>query len=210
MKDFTTLITEANVEVPQFNHPDLNTPRDPNGKFWKTIEAANETSDRSTKSAYNKALKTAKDLYAQLLAMDNDPEVVRARDLVDDAIKAINKTSVDAFDAMSSADVKMIRTYLYIIAGIDNAMKSKSWFKNSHVDVKAGYIPLRGMAKDPRIKYRMLFTLDSPVSDGIVKDVRKIISNISSVHQDYVAGVEWNKEKDTFAVLLSNTPGYRR
>jgi len=210
MKNFSTIISEAAVVIPQFSHPDLQTPRDPNGKFWQLIAAANEEPDKASKGTYNKVLKTAKDLYASLISMNKDEEIDKAAKLISDATKLIEKSAADSVDEVGTSDVKQLRTYLYLIANIDNLLKHKTWFKSSHVDVKAGYVPFRGSQKDPKIKYRMVFNLEQPCPEASVKEIMRTIPSASPLHTDYIAGIEWKKDKTAFSVLFTNTPGYKR
>ena len=210
MKNFSDLITESTVSVPQFVHPDLNEPRDKEGKFWLAIKAANETSDKASKGTYDKALKASKDLYSMLIGMDNDPDIKKAQDLVSDVSKLIDKASADTLEETSASDAKMLRNYIYIIRLIDHAMQHKQWYKQCHIDVKAGYVPWRGSGKDPKIKYRIVFNLQAGVSENIVKEINKTIPQLSPLHTDYVASIEWNKEHKAFAVMLSNSQGYKR
>lgn len=210
MKNFSDLITESVVSVPQFIHQDLNQPRDKDGKFWLAIKAANETTDKASKGTYEKALKASKDLYSMLIGMDNDPDIKKAQDLVSDVSKLIAKASEDTIEETSASDAKMLRNYIYIIKLIDHAMQHKSWYKSCHIDVKAGYVPFRGSTKDPKIKYRIVVNLQAGVSENIVKEINKTIPQLSPIHSDYVASVEWNKDRKAFAVMLSNSQGYKR
>jgi hypothetical protein len=207
MKQFSTYITEAAIALPEFNHTDLKTPRDPNGRFWKSIEAANEQS--IPRASYSKALNMAKDLYTYLTTLEGD-DVKTARDQIDAAVKSLKKSVDSADEGMSSSDIRVLKNHLFIISGIDNAFKNRPWYKKARIDVKAGYVPFRGSAKDPKIKYRVLITLDSPLSDGQLKDIYKTIPSLSPIHGDFVAGIESNKEHTAVAILISNSQGYKR
>jgi hypothetical protein len=207
MKNFTELITEAALELPQFSHPDLNSPRDPEGKFWKAVAAANEGG--IPKSAYDKALRAAKDLYTYLTGLEGD-EVVQARKSVSDAVGLLTKVADTATEGMSASDMRTMRNYIFMIQGIDSALKTKPWYKQAHVDIKAGYVPFRGSSKDLKIKYRMLLTCASPLSPGQIKDIYKAIPALSPLHSDYIAGIEVNKDLSAIAILFSNSQGYKR
>ncbi len=210
MKNFSTIINEDTITIPQFNHPDLQNPRDPEGKFWMAIAAANETSDKAPKGSYLKALKISKDLYNALIALENDKDIEKARDLTNEISKLIEKASDDTIEEMATSDTKALRTYLFIVANIDRAFKSKNWFKSAHVDVKAGYVPFRGASKDPKIKYRLIYTLANPVSEQVAKDITKTIPGLSPLHKDYIASIEWKKDRSAFMVTFTNSPGYKR
>lgn len=209
MKTFSNLITES-IVVPQFHHKDLNTPRDPDGKFWKAIEAANETTDKAPKGSYAKAVKAAKDLYSALVAMENDESVTKARDMVSDVVKLLDRASEDTVEEMSATDMRQLRNYLFIIANIDQYLSRKVFYANATVDIKAGYVPFKGATKDPKIKYRMVVNAASPISGNIAKEIVRTITDQSPLHLDYVAGIEWKKDNTAFAVLFTNSPGYKR
>lgn len=210
MKNFSTLISEAAIVVPQFNHQDLNEPRDPNGKFWQTINAANEEPEKSSKGSYNKTLKLAHELYLSITSLNSNEDLTEAAKLISDATKRIEKSAADAVDEVGTADTKMLKTYLYLIANIDNLLKNKPWYKKCNVDIKAGYVPFRGSQKDQKIKYRMLFNMESSIPESSAKEIIKTIPSASPLHTDYVAGIEWNKDKTAFAILFTSTPGYKR
>lgn len=210
MKTFNNLINENNIDIPEFSHKDLKTPRDPEGKFWKTIEAGNITSDRSSKRQYSKAIDLGKELYALLSQLDNDTSVIQARQYVSDAVKSLEKTSKDLLDEMSSVDIKLMKIYLFIISNFDSWAKSKRWYSGCRLDVKAGYIPFKGSQKDQKIRYRILVTLAEPVSESTARDISRSIRAASPLHGDYVAGIEWNKDRNKFQILLTGTPGYKR
>lgn len=210
MKTFNNLINENNIDIPEFIHPDLKTPRDPEGKFWKAIEAGNATSDRSSKRQYSKAIDLGKELYALLSQLDNDDAVVQARQYVSDAVKKLEKTSKDLMDEMSSTEVKLMKIYLFILSNFDNWARTKRWYTGSKVDVKSGYVPFKGNSKDPKVRYRILVTLSAPVSEPYARDISRSIRTASPLHTDYIAGIEWNKEKNKFQILLTGAPGYKR
>lgn len=210
MKTFSTLITESNITVPQFKHKDLNNPRDEEGKFWKAITAANEESPKASKGAYAKAIKLAKELYSVLVGMPEDEDIVDARHCASEAVKYLEKSSGDAIEELGSADLKQLRNYIFIIANVDEYLSHKNFYKGAQVDIKAGYVPFKGAAKDPKIKYRMVVRAFAPISEQIAKDIVKSIRSQSPLHSDYVAGIEWNKDKSAFAVLFTNSPGYKR
>lgn len=209
MKNFSTIITESAILVPEFIHPDLVTPRDSNGRFWKTIENANEMSGKTSKVAYARAQKLAKELYSTLITIE-DENVAKVCDCVNDVAKALDKAAAGALEDISQSDLKLMRNYLFIIQKIDAAMSNKSWFKSARVDVKAGYAPYKGASKDPKIKYRMVYNLENAVAQSTAKEINRTIKNLSLLHADYVASVEWNSSLTSFAVMLSNSPGYKR
>lgn len=210
MKTFSTLINESSLTVPRFKHDDLNNPRDGEGKFWKTIAAANEEPKKAPKSTYTKALKLAKELYGILINMPEDEDIVDAQYCASETVKYITKSSNDAFDEISAADLKQLRNYLFIISNVDEYLSHKAFYKNARVDVKAGYVPFRGATKDSKIKYRIVVHAAAPISEPIAKDIVKTIKSQSPIHSDYVAGIEWNKDMSAFAILLTNSPGYKR
>lgn len=212
MKSFSTLITEG-VTIPEFTHPHLKNPNDPTGRFWRTLDAANETGEKASRGTYTKAVKTAKELYALLVGMENDPELVKARDLVAEAVKIIEKASGDTVDEMGTNDIKSLKNLLFIIQGIDSYLNRKSFYKKAKVDIKSGYVPLRGRPKpDPKISYRMVVLLPAgdTISEGVAKDITKAIKSMGPLHADYVAGVEFNGDRSGFQILFSKTPGYKK
>lgn len=210
MKNFSTLITESNITVPQFKHKDLNKPRDEEGKFWKAIAAANEESSKASKGAYAKAIKLAKELYSILVGMPEDEDIVDARYCASEVVKYLEKSSGDAIEELGATDLKQLRNYIFIIANIDEYLSHKTFYKNAQVDIKAGYVPFKGAAKDQKIKYRMVVRASAPISEQIAKDIMKNVRNQSPLHSDYIAGIEWNKDRSAFAVLFTNSPGYKR
>lgn len=209
MKNYSTIINEDVITLPQFTHPDLINPRDPDGKFWMAIKAANDVPEKASKTAYNKAIKMAKDLYSALVAI-GDPDVKGAMKMTNDIVSLLEKSSKDTIEETGTSDIKALKTYLFIISNIDNVFKTKTWFKTSHVDVKAGYVPFRGASKDPKVKYRMVYTLENPVSEDVAKGITKTILTLSPLHKDYVASVEWKRDRTAFMINISNTAGYKR
>lgn len=209
MKSFSNLITES-IALPEFSHPDLNKPRDPDGKFWKAIEAANEKSDRSSKGSYDKAIKAAKALYALLVELDDDKNVVAARDHVSNATKALEAASGDTIEEFSATDVRQLKQYIYLIKSIDSTLRHKPFYKKGHVDMKAGYVPFRGASKDPKVKYRMVIHSPEGISVNAIKDIRKDIGALNPLASDYICGIEFNKDNSAVQILFTNSPGYRR
>lgn len=208
MKSFSTLITESVITVPQFVHPDLNNPRDPEGKFWKAIEAANDESDKASKGTYAKAIKLAKELYALLTGMPDDEDITKARTCASDAVKCLEKSSADAIEETSTADQKFLRNCIHVIQMTDKTLSHKRFYKECEVDVKAGYVPFRGATKDPKIKYRIVVRGKKPITD--TKVISRLIADATPITKDYIAGIEWNKDFSAFAVLITNSPGYKR
>lgn len=208
MKSFSTLIAESNVTVPTFKHKDLNTPRDPEGKFWKAIAAANETGEKASKRTYDKAVKLAKELYSILVNMPEDEDIVDARYSVSETIKHLEKSSAGAIEDTSTADQNYLRNCIHVIQMTDEALSHKRFYKECEVDVKAGYVPFRGAAKDPKIKYRIVVRCKKPIPDQ--KAINKAIAEATPITKDYIAGIEWNKDSTAFAVLITNSPGYKR
>lgn len=208
MKTFSTLITEAVVAVPQFNHPDLNKPRDPEGKFWMAIGAANEESEKAPKGTYVKAIKLAKELYGILSGMPEDEDIVDARYCASEAVKHLEKSSNDALEETSTSDQKFLRNCIHIIQTADGILSHKRFYKECEVDVKAGYIPFRGAAKDPKIKYRMIVRCKKAITDA--RSISKAITESTPITKDLIAGIEWNKDFSAFAILITNSPGYKR
>lgn len=206
MKTFSTLISEA-LTVPQFKHPELNKPNDPEGKFWKAIAAANETNDKASKGLYDKAIKLAKELYSTLTGMPEDGDLADAKFNVREAINSIEKSSTDSIEEFGTADLKFLRNCLHIIQNVDEVLSHKRFYKNATVDVKAGYVPFKGAAKDPKIKYRIVVRVKVPVDPKAINDA---IINATPITKDYIAGIEWNKDRSAFAVLITNSPGYKR
>lgn len=208
MKSFSTLITEAVITVPQFTHTDLNNPRDPEGKFWKAIEAANEESEKASKSTYTKAIKLAKELYGILTGMPEDKDIVDARHCASEVVNHLEKSSNGAIEEMGTADQKFLRNCIHVIQVTDGILAHKRFYKECEVDVKAGYVPFKGAAKDPKIKYRIVIRCKKPVQEP--KAISKLIAGATPITKDYVAGIEWNKDFSAFAVLITNSPGYKR
>lgn len=208
MKTFSTLITESNLTVPTFKHKDLNTPRDPEGKFWKAVAAANETSDKASKGTYDKAVKLAKDLYSTLVNMPNDEDIIDAMSHMRMVIDDLEKSSSGSLEEVGSADLKFLRNCIHIIQTADAILSHKRFYKDAEVDVKAGYVPFKGAAKDPKIKYRMVVRCKAPIAD--TKSLSKSLINATPITKDYVAGIEWNKDLSAFAILITNSPGYKR
>lgn len=208
MKSFSTLVTESNIVLPQFKHKDLNNPRDPEGKFWKAVAAANEETEKATKGTYSKALKLAKELYTLLMNMPEDEDIVDARYHAREATYHIEASSTDALEEVGTADLKFLRNCLHIIQGTDEILSHKRFYKEAEVDVKAGYVPFKGAAKDPKIKYRMVVRSKAPITDA--KVLGRTIINATPITKDYIAGIEWNKDFSAFAVLITNSPGYKR
>lgn len=208
MKSFTNYINEG-IELPKFIHPELNNPNDPDGKFWTMIGNTNIKSDKTSKRTYLKIGKMANDLYTELSMFTPDDQITAAMDLISQATNHINKSSEDAPDEMSAQDVKWLRNVLFIVQGVDSRLSKYRWYKNCHIDVKAGYVPLKGSNKNPKIKYRILVKLPEPATDRVYKGVNKDITNMSPLHRNYVAGIEWNKEHTKFSILITNTEGYK-
>lgn len=209
MKTFSTLVTESNITVPQFKHKDLNNPRDPDGKFWKAIAAANEESEKATKSSYDKAIKLAKELYLALSNMPEDEYLAGAKFNVHDALNSIEKSSTDSFDEVGAADLKFLRNCLHIVQNTDDVLSHKRFYKDASVDVKAGYVPFKGATKDPKIKYRIVVHCNA-LKLADMKQLNKDIINATPITKDYIAGIDWNKDLSAFAVLITNSPGYKR
>lgn len=207
MKTFSSLITESALNLPQFKHQDLNKPRDPEGKFWKAVEAANTESEKATKGTYDKALKLAKELYTILTNMPEDEAIVNAKFHTREAVSEIEKSSKDSLEEVGVSDLKFLRNCVHIIQTVDGILSHKRFYKDATVDVKAGYVPFRGAAKDPKIKYRIVVRVKVPVDP---KAITGAIMDATPITKDYVAGVEWNKERSAFAVLITNSPGYKR
>lgn len=208
MKSFSTLITEAVITVPQFVHADLNNPRDPEGKFWKAIEAANDESEKASKGTYTKAIKLAKELYSVLTGMPDDEDIVDARHCASEAVKYLEKSSNGAIEETSTADQKFLRNCVHVIQMTDGVLSHKRFYKECEVDVKAGYVPFRGAAKDPKIKYRIVVRCKKQIQEP--KVIGRLITDATPITKDYVAGIEWNKDFSAFAVLITNSPGYKR
>lgn len=207
MKNFSTLITEANITIPQFNHKDLNNPRDPEGKFWKALSTANEETDKASKNTYDKAIKMAKDLYSLLTGMIGDDDIEAAKKHASDIVKHLENSSAGALEETSVGDQKFLRNCVHVIQTADDILSHKRFYKDAEVDVKAGYVPFKGAAKDPKIKYRMVVRCKNPIND--IKVVKAIVS-ATPITKDYIAGIEWNKDRTAFAILITNSPGYRR
>ena len=208
MKTFSTLITEANLTIPTFKHKDLNKPRDPEGKFWKAVEAANDESEKASRGTYEKTLKLAKDLYTALTNMPEDEDIVDARHCASEAVKFIEKSSKGTVDEVGVADLKFLRNCVHIIKTADDLLSHKRYYKDATVDVKAGYVPFKGAAKDPKIKYRMVVRANAPIKDQAT--INKTLIDATPITKDYIAGVEWNGDKSAFAILITNSPGYKR
>lgn len=209
MKTFSTLITEA-ITLPEFKHPDLNKPRDPEGKFWKAIDAANETGDKPSKNIYRKAIKLAKDLYAQLVELPEDEDIVDARYCASEAVKHIEKSAGDTVEAISVADERMLKQYVFLIKAIDNLLKNKPFYKKGHVDIKAGYVPFRGAAKDPKVKYRMVISYQGEIPAAAIKEINKDVATLNPLAADFICGIEFNKSKTQVQILFTNSQGYKR
>lgn len=207
MKTFSSLINEAVITVPHFIHKDLNTPRDPEGKFWKAVDAANEESDKASKNTYDKAIKLAKDLYSVLTSMPDDDDIKTSRNHASDIVKHLEKSSAGSLEETSVGDQKFLRNCIHIIQTADGILSHKRFYKDAGVDVKAGYVPFKGAAKDPKIKYRMIVRCKSTINDP--KTAQSIMS-ATPITKDYIAGIEWNKDKNAFAILITNSPGYKR
>lgn len=210
MKTFSQSINESNIVLPEFVHHDLKNPRDEDGMFWKAIEALNNAETSSTRNSFDRAEKQAKDLYQTLLSCGNDKEIEDARKCVGDLINIIRKSATDTPEELSASDAKMLKIYLFIIQKIDSWACTKKWYNQAKLDVKAGYVALRGAAKDPKIKYRIVLTCSEPVSESAAKELNRSIRNLSPLHMDYVAGIEWNKDRTKLQILLSKSPGYHR
>lgn len=208
MKTFSTLVTEANITLPQFKHGNLNTPRDPEGKFWKAIAAANDESEKASKGTYARAIKAAKELYTLLTNIPEDEDIVDARHCASELVKHLEKSSGDAIEDVGASDLKFLRNCVHIIQNVDSILSHKRFYKEAEVDVKAGYVPFRGAAKDPKIKYRIVVRCKTPIENA--KALSRSIMEATPITKDYVAGIEWNKDMTAFAVLISNSPGYRR
>lgn len=208
MKTFSTLINESVLNIPEFKHSDLNNPRDPEGKFWKAVEAANADSEKASKGTYDKALKLAKELYTILTNMPEDEAIVNAKFHAREAVAEIEKSSKDAFEEVGTSDLKFLRNCIHIIQTVDELLSHKRFYKEADVDVKAGYVPFKGAAKDPKIKYRIVVRCKANVADP--KAINKAIMGATPITKDYAAGVEWNKDQSAFAVLITNSPGYKR
>lgn len=209
MKTFSQAINEG-IVVPEFIHPQLNKPNDPNGKFWTLIGASNAESDKSSKKQYVKVCKLANDLYSELSLMTPDDNLTKAMGLISDALNYLNKSGEDAPEELSAADTKYMRNVLTIIQGIDARLSKHRWYKESSVDVKAGYVPLKGTSKDPKIKYRVLVTLKQPVSEQQKRSIDRDVMSMTPLHRNYVAGVEWSKDLNKFSILITNSEGYKR
>lgn len=207
MKTFSTLIMEAAIAVPEFNHKDLNNPRDPEGKFWKAITAVNDETEKSPKGTYDKAIKLAKDLYSILTGMVDDDDIDTAKKHASDIVKHLENSSTGAIEEVSTGDQKFLRNCIHIIQTADGILSHKRFYKDSEVDVKAGYVPFRGAAKDPKVKYRIVVRCKTPIND--IKSVNAIIG-ATPITKDYIAGIEWNKDRTAFAILITNSPGYKR
>ena len=208
MKTFTTAINEG-VSIPQFVHPELNTPNDPDGKFWTLVNLSNKEYDKTSKKSYSKVSKLANDLYTELTMMTSDDNISQAMEMISQAMVLINKSSEDAPEEMTSNDLKWLKNVMFLIQGIDARLSKHRWYKDAHIDVKAGYVPMKGTGKNTKIKYRVLVKLPQAVSDQVYKGITRDILNMSPMHRNYIAGIEWNKEHTKFSILITNTEGYK-
>lgn len=207
MKSFSTYITEGAIEIPEFIHPQLNKPNDPDGKFWMMLKAVNSPTG---KSSYKKMLDYCKSAYQAGIGITDDPAIDKVQELLNDAITSIENAMRDVPDEMSVGEVKAFKSMVFLISTIDKRLSKHRWYKSSTVDIKAGYIPFRGSAKDPKIKYRMVVKMPEAPSEQIMKGISKDLCILTPVHRDYVASTEWNKEHTAFMITFTNTPGYRR
>lgn len=209
MKPFSKSINES-IQIPTFVHPQLNEPNDPDGKFWTLIAMSNIESEKASKRTYSKLYKIANDLYTEISMLPHDENLKQAMDNLRMAIDLLRLSGEDAPDELSSADVKWLKNVLFILQGIDARLSKHRWYKDSTIDVKAGYVPLKGTGKDPKIKYRVLVKLPNPASDQVYRGINRDIMNMSPMHRNYVAGIEWNKEHTKFSILITNSEGYKK
>lgn len=207
MKDFNEIIKES-ITLPQFIHPNLANPKDPEDKFWKVISACNDDSNEVTKQQLEKLIKQSKDLYASLTLLGDDYN--ESADHLTGLIKSLSTKHKDAISNNSSEkDLTVLKKMISCMGACDKCLSSHRWYNNTKASIKANYVPFRGSEKDNKIKYRMVYRRETPFTDSEITNIKKV-RNINPLVQDYVAGVEFNKNKDAFQIMFTGTPGYKR
>lgn len=208
MKTFNQYINECAVTVPEFFHPMLNNPDDPDGKFWKAIANANDGGDGIDKSHFEKVSKQAKELFGAVSLLGDEYTELAAP--INNIVKKLNKDSKKAVTTgATNAEVKNLNMFVLAIKTIDSYFSNKQWYPNATVKIKAGYVPFRGSSKDPKIKYRMIVRVEEPLTDSAAQ-VIKSVRSLNPATLDYVAGLEFNKDKTAFQILFTSTLGYKR
>lgn len=208
MKTFNQLINEAVVAMPEFFHPMLNNPDDPDGKFWKAIANANDGGDGVDKSHFEKVTKQAKELFGAVSLLGDEYAELAAP--INDIVKKLNKDSKNAVSTgTTNTEAKSLNMFVLAIKSIDSYFSNKKWYPDATVKIKAGYVPFRGALKDPKIKYRMIVRVEEPLTDSAAQ-VIKGVRSLNPATLDYVAGVEFNKDKTAFQILFTSTLGYKR
>ena len=208
MKTFSDILNESVITVPAFYHPDLGSLRDADGKFWMAITNANDTPDKIDKAHIETIIKKSKELYSLVASLGG--EYASLAQPIHDIVKKLKSDIKGQVQIGASPnEIKQLQNYLICLAAIDGDFSTKQWYPTSKVAIKYGYVPFRGSAKDAKIKYRMVVRTMDPLSDSAVQVIKRV-KNLNPLTQDYIAGIEFNKDHTAFQILFSSNPGYKR
>ena len=208
MKTFNQFINESVIVIPNFYHADLSSDKDPDSKFWAAVANANDETEGVDKQRLENIAKKAKDLYSMVAALGE--EYTKLAQPIHDIVKKINSDAKSMVQTGASpSEIKQLQSYILCLHAIDADFSTKKWYSSASLAIKYGYVPFRGSTKDPKIKYRLIVRVEEPLTDSAVQVIKRI-KNLNPCTQDYIAGIEFNKDHTAFQVLFASNPGYKR